>query len=57
MGLICVQVKENIETGTEEEEEEQVEVVTAQSRLGFYLLFFMKTTYRWRAGYGSATCT
>jgi len=52
-----VQVKENIETGTEEEEEEQVEVVTAQSRLGFYLLFFMKTTYRWRAGYGSATCT
>lgn len=56
--LICVQVKENIETGTEEEEEEQVEVVTEQSRLGFYLLFFIKeTSYRWRAGYGSATCT
>ena len=55
--LICVQVKENIETGTEEEEE-QVEVVTEQSRLGFYLLFFIKkTTYPGRLGYGSATCT
>ena len=37
-----MQVKENIETGTEEEGEEQVEVVTEQSRLGFYLLFFRK---------------
>ena len=37
-----MQVKENIETGTEEEGEEQVEVVTEQSRLGFYLLFFIK---------------
>ena len=41
-----VSEKENMETGTEEEEEEQIEVVTEKSRLDFSYYVLLDTVLR-----------